>query len=192
MMFEIPVVFRLYFGRDRYCKMTHAARGNSLHRTDAPLRVALVMPDIPQNTGNIARLCMATGSELVLVRPLGFRLTDTQLLRAGMDYWKQLSPLVLDDLEAFEQWAADKRVWCLSAHGSRLWAEVAWQPGDVLVFGSEAEGLPRPVYERARDAGRLVTLPMVEGARCINVSAAASAVVYEALRQINGWQPIPE
>ncbi len=192
MMFEIPVVFRLYFEPDRYCNMTHTVQENNLNRMSAPLRVALVMPDIPQNTGNIARLCMATGSELVLVRPLGFRLTDAQLLRAGMDYWKQLSPLVLDDLDAFDQWAADKRVWYLSAHGTRLWAEVAWQPGDVLVFGSEAEGLPRDVYERAKDAGRLVTLPMIEGARCINVSAAASAVVFEALRQINRWQPIPE
>ncbi len=192
MMFEIPVVIRLYFGQDRYCKMTHTATENNLHRTGAPLRVALVMPDIPQNTGNIARLCMATGSELVLVRPLGFRLTDAHLLRAGMDYWKRLSPLVLDDLEAFEQWAADKRVWYLSAHGNHLWAEVSWQPGDVLVLGSEAEGLPRPLSEKARAADRLVTLPMVEGARCINVSAAASACVYEALRQINGWQPIPE
>lgn len=173
--------------------MPHTANKTCLpHPRNAPLRVALVMPDIPQNTGNIARLCMATGSELILVRPLGFRLTDTQLLRAGMDYWKQLSPLVLDDLDAFESWAADKRVWYLSAHGTHLWAEVAWKPGDVLVFGSEAEGLPGPLHEKARAAGRLVTLPMMEGARCINVSAAASAVVYEALRQINGWQPLPE
>ncbi len=149
------------------------------------------MPDIPQNTGNIARLCRATGAELVLVRPLGFRLTDSHLERAGMDYWKQLSPLILDDLEAFEAWAADKRVWYLSAHGSRLWAEVVWKPGDVLVFGSESEGLPERVCEAAAAADRLVTLPMLEGTRCINVSAAASAVVYEALRQINGWQPLP-
>ncbi|HEY9070475.1 MAG TPA: tRNA (cytidine(34)-2'-O)-methyltransferase [Candidatus Ozemobacteraceae bacterium] len=156
-----------------------------------PLHVALVMPDIPQNTGNIARLCRATGAQLVLVRPLGFRLTDTQLERAGMDYWKQLSPLILDDLDAFETWAADKRVWYLSAHGTRLWAEVAWKPGDVLVFGSESEGLPRRVLEAASIADRLVTLPMLKGTRCINVSAAAAAVVYEALRQINGWQPIP-
>jgi len=154
--------------------------------------VVLVMPDIPQNTGNIARLCRATGSELVLVRPLGFRLTDSQLLRAGMDYWKQLSPLILDDMDAFEEWVAGRRAWYLSAHGTRLWAQVPWKPGDVLIFGSEAEGLPKQLFDKATADGRLVTLPMVENTRCVNVSAAAAAVVYEALRQINGWQPLPE
>lgn len=151
------------------------------------LSIVLIQPDIPQNTGNIARLCNATGSELVLVRPLGFRLTDTALQRAGMDYWKALEPTILNDLEEFFQWAGKRRVFCLSAHGSSNYAAVNYQHGDVLVFGSESSGLPESIIEMARTSQRLVTLPMQRNARCINVSSAAAAVVYEALRQIYDW-----
>lgn len=151
------------------------------------ISVVLIQPDIPQNTGNIARLCAATGSELVLVRPLGFRLTDSGLQRAGMDYWKALEPVILNDLEEFFAWAAGRRVFCLSAHGSSCYAAEQFQHGDVLVFGSESSGLPEEVLNRARMDQRLITLPMLPDARCINVSSAAAAVVYEALRQIHGW-----
>lgn len=149
--------------------------------------VVLIEPDIPQNTGNIARLCYATGCELVLVRPLGFRLTDTSLQRAGMDYWKNLDPVILDDLEDFLVWAAGRRVFYLSAHGAHNYAAIKYQAGDVLVFGSESSGLPASLVAAGKASNRLITLPMVEPARCINVSSAAAATVYEALRQINHW-----
>ena len=83
------------------------------------LSVVLIEPDIPQNTGNIARLCAATGAELVLVRPLGFRLTDAALQRAGMDYWKSLAPVILNDLDEFFAWANNRRVFYLLAHGQQ-------------------------------------------------------------------------
>ena len=159
-----------------------------IQATDKPLlSVVLLQPDIPQNTGNIARLCRATGAELVLVRPLGFRLTDAALQRAGMDYWKALEPTILNDIGEFFAWAAEKQVFYLSAHGNHNYAALQYKPGSVLVFGSESSGLPTEVLETAYEQNQVVTLPMIEKARCINVSSAASAVVYEALRQIYGW-----
>ncbi|NLI79967.1 MAG: tRNA (cytidine(34)-2'-O)-methyltransferase [Candidatus Riflebacteria bacterium] len=155
------------------------------------LTVALLQPDIPQNTGNIARLCLATGCRLVLVRPLGFRLTDPHLLRAGMDYWQRLDPLVLDDLPAFREWSEGRRLFGLSAHGTRSYAETAFLPGDILCLGSESEGLPGAFRAVAAEQGRLLTIPMVPGVRCLNVAASAAVVVYEAVRQLQGWKPAP-
>ena len=151
------------------------------------LSVVLIQPDIPQNTGNIARLCRATGSELVLVRPFGFRLTDQGLQRAGMDYWKELKPTILNDTEEFFEWAEKKNVYFLSCHGDNLYTEVKYQAGDALVFGSESSGLPKEVLEWAKKRNAIVTLPMIKEARCINVSSSVAAAVYEALRQIYQW-----
>lgn len=151
------------------------------------LSVVLIQPDIPQNTGNIARLCRATGSELVLVRPFGFRLTDQGLQRAGMDYWKELKPTILEDTDEFFEWAENKNVYFLSCHGDNLYTEVKYQAGDALVFGSESSGLPKEVLEWAKKRNAIVTLPMIKEARCINVSSSVSAAVYEALRQIYRW-----
>ncbi|EKD81766.1 MAG: hypothetical protein ACD_39C01650G0001 [uncultured bacterium] len=155
------------------------------------ISVVLIEPDIPQNTGNIARLCYATGCELVLVRPFGFRLTDAGLQRAGMDYWKNLEPVILDDLDDFVAWAAGKRVFYLSAHGTNNYAAIDYQPGDALVFGSESSGLPAQLLARGRTENSLITLPMIGPARCINVSSSVAATVYEALRQINHWSSSP-
>lgn len=151
------------------------------------ISVVLIEPDIPQNTGNIARLCYATGCQLVLVRPFGFRLTDTSLQRAGMDYWKSLEPLILDDIDEYLIWAEKRQVYYLSAHATRNYAEICYQPGDALVFGSESSGLPAPVLAAGEAANSLITLPMIDAARCLNVSSAAAATVYEALRQVNHW-----
>jgi len=159
--------------------------------SSSKLSIVLIEPDIPQNTGNIARLCYATGCELVLVRPFGFRLTDASLQRAGMDYWKNLEPLILSDVEEFLEWAGQRRVYYLSAHASRNYAQVSFRPGDALAFGSESRGLPAEVLAAGKDADSLITLPMVEYARCLNVSSAAAATVYEALRQINHWSSSP-
>jgi len=155
------------------------------------ISVVLIEPDIPQNTGNIARLCYATGCELVLVRPFGFRLTDTALQRAGMDYWKNLEPVIIDDTDDFLLWAKGKRVFYLSAHGTGNYAAIDYQPGDALVFGSESSGLPPALLAAGKAADSLITLPMIEPARCINVSSSVAAAVYEALRQINHWSSSP-
>lgn len=161
---------------------------NSKCKIDGSKKVtlALICPDIPQNTGNIARLCRATGCDLVLVRPLGFRLTDSNLERAGMDYWKALSPKIFDDIEDFIDWTKEKRCFYLSAHGDTNYATVNFKHDDVLVFGSESSGLPKEIYDAAVESKRLITLPMIDDARCINISSSASAVTYEALKQIYG------
>lgn len=151
------------------------------------LNIVLMQPDIPQNAGNIARLAMAVNAQLVLVRPLGFRLTDQSLLRAGMDYWKSLEPIILDDMEEFMQWSKGKRLFFLSAHTDKNYAQIEFQKGDVLVFGSESQGLPKELFNWAQKNDLLITLPMVPDARCINVSSSAAAVVYEALNQILKW-----
>lgn len=151
------------------------------------LNLVLIQPDIPQNTGNIARLCMATGSQLVLVRPFGFRLTNQGLQRAGMDYWKALNPLILDDLEEFFHWAEKKNVYFFSCHGDNLYTKIEYKAGDALVFGSESSGLPTEVLDWAKKRKAVVTLPMIKEARCINVSSSVAAAAYEALRQIYRW-----
>ncbi len=158
-----------------------------IQSTDADLTIALIRPDIPQNTGNIARLCYATGCRLALVRPLGFRLTDSGLERAGMDYWKALAPIVFDDLEEFLLWCHGRNLYYLSAHADKCYAEITFKPGDVLVFGSESSGLPQELLQQREVIGKMISLPMISSARCINVSSSAAAVVYEALRQIYGW-----
>ncbi len=165
---------------------------HKISSNDAELSVVLIQPDIPQNTGNIARLCFATGSRLVLVRPFGFKLTDSGLERAGMDYWKALSPLILDDLDEFREWAENRNLYYLSAHATQNYAQASFKKGDALVFGSESTGLPAELRNDEKVQLQMISLPMIPQARCINVSSSAAAVVYEALRQIYGWSsPAP-
>ncbi|MBF0410489.1 MAG: tRNA (cytidine(34)-2'-O)-methyltransferase [Candidatus Riflebacteria bacterium] len=144
--------------------------------------IVLLMPDIPQNTGNIGRLCYVTGSRLVLVRPFGFRLTDAQLLRAGMDYWKKLDLLILNDMAEFYDWIDKKRVFFLSSKGNQSYAQVKYETGDVFCFGSESAGFPEEIYQTA-ETSRLIKIPMISDARCLNVSTSTGIVLYEALRQ---------
>ncbi|NLM16593.1 MAG: tRNA (cytidine(34)-2'-O)-methyltransferase [Candidatus Riflebacteria bacterium] len=159
---------------------------HSLHRLSEPrFYIVLIWPDIPQNTGNIARLAYATGCSLVLVRPFGFRLTDKSLERAGMDYWKKLSPIILDDLDDFFSWISNKKCYFFSAHSNNLYTEVNFKLGDVMVFGSESSGLPPEVIEYAKNSNLDLTLPMIKEARCINLSSAAAVAVYEGVRQLS-------
>ena len=151
--------------------------------------VALLAPDIPQNVGNIARLCVVSGCELVLVRPLGFHLTDSHLQRSGMDYWKRLNPRVFDDLEDFFSWGRTRRMFALSSKGRKNYSRQVFRLGDVLCFGSESQGLPQEFLASFLDSERLLTIPMVPGERCLNVASSAAIVVYEGIRQLSGWSP---
>ncbi len=144
----------------------------------------MIHPDIPQNTGNIARLSAVSGCGLALVRPLGFRLTDRFLERSGMDYWNRVTRLVLDSTEDFEVWARSKRVFCLSSKATSSIYDTAFQNGDVLCFGSESRGLPPDFLAQYQ---RIIKIPMISGERCLNVATAAGIAVFEALRQIEGW-----
>jgi tRNA (cytidine/uridine-2'-O-)-methyltransferase len=146
------------------------------------LRVALFQPEIAPNTGNVGRLCVATGTELHLVRPLGFVLSDRNLKRSGMDYWARLRVTVHDDDEAFfRAIGPGARVWLFTSKGERSLWQADFADGDTLIFGSETRGLSEGVRARF-PAGRALRIPQVPGERCLNLSTAVGIGLYEALR----------
>ncbi|MCE5187869.1 MAG: tRNA (cytidine(34)-2'-O)-methyltransferase [Eubacteriales bacterium] len=143
--------------------------------------IVLVEPEIPQNTGNIARTCAVTGASLHLVRPLGFSLDDKQLKRAGLDYWNELDVSYYDSFAEVEQKHPDARFFLLSTHARRSYAQARYRDGDFLVFGKETAGLGNALLtRRSEDA---VRIPMREGLRSLNLSNSVALVLYEALRQ---------
>ncbi len=147
------------------------------------MNIVLVEPEIPPNTGNVARLCAATRTRLHLVEPLGFQLDDKQLKRAGMDYWKQV------EWHRWRCWAdfqqrlpPGARLWFVESGGSRLYSEVQFAAEDHLVFGRETAGLPRQLLESNRD--RWLRIPMFHpSSRSLNLANCAAIVLFEALRQ---------
>lgn len=146
--------------------------------------IVLVEPEIPQNTGNIARTCAVTGATLHLVRPLGFSVDDRQLKRAGLDYWNQLDIRYYDSFEEVERTYPGARFFLLSTHASKNYADARYQDGDFLVFGKETAGLGEKLLSRR--SGDAFRIPMRDGLRSLNLSNAVALVVYEALRQ-NGF-----
>jgi tRNA (cytidine/uridine-2'-O-)-methyltransferase len=150
------------------------------------IQVALWEPEIPPNTGNIARLCAATGVTLHLIGRLGFRLDDRSLRRAGLDYWPHVTCLRHPTLADFEATIAGIRLFPFSARANQFYTRPAYQPGDCLLFGGESRGLPPGFLDRHAD--RAVTLPMPTGkVRSLNLATAVGVAVYEALRQLHGW-----
>jgi tRNA (cytidine/uridine-2'-O-)-methyltransferase len=149
---------------------------------NAPLHVVLVEPQIPPNTGNVARLCAATGCALHLVAPLGFSLDDRELKRAGLDYWDALDVTVHESLDAMLE-RLGPRAWFLSTRGARSYDEPAFAFGDALVFGKETAGLPAELL--AAHPERTLHIPMREGlVRSLNLSTAAGIVTYAALAKL--------
>jgi len=144
--------------------------------------VVLYQPEIPPNTGNIIRLCANMGCALHLVEPLGYRWEDKELKRAGLDYHEFTPVTRHPDWAACRQTLADRRWFALTTRGHRRPDEVAFQPGDVFVFGPESRGLPEAVLAEFPEAQRL-RLPMRAGQRSLNLSNAAAVTVYEAWRQ---------
>jgi tRNA (cytidine/uridine-2'-O-)-methyltransferase len=150
------------------------------------LHIALWEPEIPPNTGNIARLCAATGAALHLIGRLGFRLDDRALRRAGLDYWPEVELHRHATQADFEAACAGKRVFCFSARAVTPFTQVLYQPGDCLLFGGESQGLPAGVLERYGD--RVLLIPMPAGrVRSLNLATAVGIALYEALRQILRW-----
>lgn len=150
---------------------------------DAPLHVVLVEPEIPPNTGNVARMCAATGCALHLVEPLGFRIDDRALKRAGLDYWDAVRVVVHPSLDAFLAAFPPERCWWIETSGRRVYAQAAFARGDALVFGKETGSLPSALL--AAHAERTLRIPMRAGAvRSINLSTAAGIVTYAALAAI--------
>jgi len=145
------------------------------------VHVVLVAPEIPPNTGNVARLCVSTGARLHLVRPLGFSLEDRHLRRAGLDYWHELDLTVHDDLDALLTAKGDSPMFLASTRAGRPYTEARYGEDAWLVFGAETDGLPGPLLERFPEAG--VRIPMWGPSRCLNLSNAVAVVLFEALRQ---------
>lgn len=142
------------------------------------MKIVLFQPQIPQNTGNIARTCAATNTGLVLVRPLGFSISDRQMKRAGLDYWDSVNVEAIDDLAHYLQ---DKKPFFFSSKAKKRYTEAAFTQESLLVFGSETEGLPTWLWEKYPD--QFYNIPMVGGQRCLNLASSAAIVLYEGLRQ---------
>lgn len=143
--------------------------------------VVLVEPEIPPNTGNVARLCLATQSTLHLIRPLGFSIDDRQLKRAGLDYWKDVDLKVWESLEELKQaQSSDARFFFVTTKTDRVYHEENFQRGDFLVFGRETKGLPESLL--AAHADECITIPM-HGTRSLNLATAVAIVLFEAVRQ---------
>jgi tRNA (cytidine/uridine-2'-O-)-methyltransferase len=143
--------------------------------------VVLVEPEIPPNTGNIGRLCLATGSTLHLVKPLGFSIDDRELKRAGLDYWKEVDLQLWDSFAELRRSSeSTARFYLLTTKSDRAYYDVNFRPGDFLVFGRETKGLPEPLL--AEHPGELLTIPM-KGTRSLNLATAVGIVLFEAMRQ---------
>jgi tRNA (cytidine/uridine-2'-O-)-methyltransferase len=142
--------------------------------------VVLVEPEIPPNTGNIGRLCLATGSTLHLVKPLGFSIDDRTLKRAGLDYWKEVDVQLWDSLEELRRAESTARFFFLTTKSTRAYYDVSFHAGDFLVFGRETKGLPESLL--AAHPEELVTIPM-RGTRSLNLATAVGIVLFEAMRQ---------
>ena len=147
------------------------------------LNIVLVEPEIPQNCGNIARTCAATGCRLHLIRPLGFDISEKAVKRAGLDYWHLVEVRDYENLEEFFRVNDVRQMWCLSTKAPRAYTEAAFSEDCYLFFGKETKGLPEDFLEAHRDS--CIRLPMRSEARSLNLSNAVAITVYEALRQLD-------
>jgi tRNA (cytidine/uridine-2'-O-)-methyltransferase len=147
------------------------------------MNIVLVEPEIPPNTGNVARLCAATSSTLHLIEPFGFKLDDARLKRAGMDYWQHVEWHRWPGWKAFAgKLPASSRLWFIESGGSKIYSQVKYSADDYLVFGRETAGLPRELLESNRD--RWLRIPMFNAkSRSLNLSNCVALVLFEALRQ---------
>lgn len=154
----------------------------------SPFHVVLVEPEIPPNTGSVARTCAATSSPLHLVEPLGFRIDDASLRRAGIDYWHLVSLEVHPSFGAFVAAHPQRRLQLFSSNAERSFLDADFAPGDALVFGRESVGLPPELIARHRE--RVWAIPTSGAVRSLNLSNAVSVVLYEALRRVGALAPV--
>ena len=154
---------------------------------DTDLHIALVHPEIPGNTGNIGRLCAGSNIWLHLVKPFGFELSNKYLRRAGLDYWPHVRLCVHESFDDFASIFPRDRLVMLTKKATNIYADVAYEPGHVLVFGCETKGLSDEILNAFED--RLVRIPTTGSVRSLNLSNACAVVVYEAMRQL-AWTPL--
>lgn len=145
--------------------------------------IVLVEPEIPQNTGNIARTCAATGSRLHIVKPMGFEIDDKKLKRAGLDYWHLLGVKYYENLDDFFAQNIGGRYFYSTTKGLNTYSDVEYKDGDYILFGKETKGLPEDLLYKNREY--CIRIPMISEARSLNLSNAVAIVAYEALRQTN-------
>jgi len=150
--------------------------------------IVLFEPEIPDNAGNIGRTCVALGAKLWLVRPLGFRLDNRHLQRAGLDYWEHLDWEAVDDWAALVQQLPDLRPWFFTKTASKLYTEAQFHANDMLVFGSESRGLPPALLDDNHD--RCLRIPMHVNARSLNLAVSVGIAAYEAMRQITNGKSL--
>lgn len=151
----------------------------------AKLNIVLFEPEIPANTGNIGRTCVATGTRLHLIEPLGFRLDEKSLKRAGMDYWDQLDVTRYIDYEDFKQRNSGAKVYMATTKGQKLYTQVNYEPDCYIMFGRESAGIPEELL--VQHPGECIRIPMMGDTRSLNLSNSVAIVLYEALRQ-NGFE----
>lgn len=145
------------------------------------LNIVLYQPEIPQNTGNIARTCVLTNSTLHLIKPMKFKIDDKQVKRAGLDYWSELKLEIHESYEEFIKKYGDKRIFLATTHGGEHYDEVSFKEGDFIMFGRESAGVPEEVH----NAHKGIRVPMIKtSTRSLNLSNTVAIIAYEALRQI--------
>jgi tRNA (cytidine/uridine-2'-O-)-methyltransferase len=148
------------------------------------MNVVLVEPEIPPNTGNIARLCAGTNTTLHLIKPLGFKIDDYHLRRAGLDYWDNVDLKIWESFEEFQKATTDKRKWYFTTKTDKKYTDVTYQKGDYFIFGKETKGLPEDVLKANQD--NVLTIPINKThIRSLNLSNSVAIVLYEVLRQNN-------
>ena len=147
------------------------------------LNIVLHQPEIPGNTGAVGRTCVAIGAKLWLVRPLGFRVDEKTLRRAGLDYWQHLDWEVANHWEDLLERLAPQRLWLFSRFATKSYLDQEFEPADTMVFGSETAGLPKSITERYQD--RLLRIPTTDKVRSLNLATTVGVASFEAVRQIN-------
>lgn len=147
----------------------------------AKLNIVLLEPEIPSNTGNIGRTCVATGTRLHLIEPLGFRLNEKAIKRAGMDYWKDLDVTTYINYQDFLERNPGAKIYMATTKGKKTYTEVAYEPDCYLMFGKESAGIPEEILVQNQE--RAVRIPMIGDIRSLNLSNSVAIVLYEALRQ---------
>ena len=152
---------------------------------DVPMNIVLIYPSIPPNTGNVSRLCAATGSRLHLIEPLGFDIDDRAVRRAGLDYWDSVDIAVYPDFETFMAQNQEGRKFFFSTAGEKNFHHAEFEAGDFLIFGNETYGLPDEIID-AQPVDQILNIPIkLDNVRSLNLSNCAAIVLFEALRQIN-------
>lgn len=145
------------------------------------MNIVLFEPEIPANTGNIGRTCVATGSRLHLIEPLGFRLDEKSLKRAGMDYWKDLDVTTYIDYEDFLERNPGAKIYMATTKGPQLYTDVSYEPDCYIMFGKESAGIPEEILVENQETA--IRIPMIGAIRSLNLSNSVAVVLYEALRQ---------